>query len=142
MNLSFKEKNIWTSLIITLVVFGYYFARVFSASNQNTIDSSYFIELFISVVVVMIILEIVSHIILAVIYKKEVNESNDERDKLIELKGTRISYWILILGVFQAVAGLLMTKSPIMIANIILFFFVIAEIMGNSIKLYYYRKGI
>ena len=110
--------------------------------NQTTSDSANLIVLFIGVVIVMIILEIVSHIILAVIYKKEVNESSDERDKLIELKGIRISYWILIFGIFQAIVSLLMNKPPLMVANIILLFFVFAQIAGESIKLYYYRKGI
>jgi len=142
MNISFKEKSIWTSLITTIIVFGYYFTRVFNLLNQTTTDSTNLIVLFIGVVIVMIILEIVSHITLAVIYKKEVNESSDERDKLIELKGIRISYWILIFGIFQAIVSLLMNKSPLMVANIILLFFVFAQIVGESIKLYYYRKGI
>jgi len=139
MNISFKEKSIWTSLIITIIVFGYYFTRVF---NQTTDDSANLIVLFVGVVIAMIILEIVSHIILAVIYKKEVNESSDEREKLIELKGIRISYWILIFGIFQAIVSLLMNKPPLMVANIILLFFVFAQIFGESIKLYFYRKGI
>ena len=142
MNISFKEKSIWTSLIITIIVFGYYFTRVFNLLNQTTADSANLIVLFIGVVIVMIILEIVSHIILAVIYKKEVNESSDEREKLIELKGIRISYWILIFGIFQAIVSLLMNKPPLMVANIILLFFVFAQIVGESIKLYYYRKGV
>ena len=142
MNMSFKEKSIWTSLIITIIVFGYYFTRVFNLLKQTTTDSANLIVLFIGVVIVMIILEIVSHITLAVIYKKEVNESSDEREKLIELKGIRISYWILILGIFQAIVSLLMNKPPLMVANIILLFFVFAQIVGESIKLYYYRKGI
>ena len=142
MNMSFKEKSIWTSLIITIIVFGYYFTRVFNLLKQTTTDSANLIVLFIGVVIVMIILEIVSHITLAVIYKKEVNESSDEREKLIELKGIRISYWILILGIFQAIVSLLMNKPPLMVANIILLFFVFAQIIGESIKLYYYRKGI
>ena len=142
MNISFKEKSIWVSLIITIVVFGYYFTRVFGILNQSTGGTTEPIVLYIGVVIFMVILVIVSHILLAIIYTKEANDFNDERDKLIELKGTRISYWILILGIFQAVAGLLMTKSPIMIANVLLLFFVIAAIVGDSVKLYYYRKGI
>jgi hypothetical protein len=155
MNLSFKEKSLWTSLIITIVIFGYYFSRVFSALNQPTVDTSGLITLnqptvdtsglitlFIGVVFAMIVLEIVSHITLTAIYKKEANDFNDERDKLIELKAIRISYYILILGVFQAVVSLLMGKSPIMSTNIILLFFVVAQIAGDITQLVYYRKGI
>ena len=142
MNISFKEKSLWTSLIITIVIFGYYFSRVFSALNQPTVDTSGLITLFIGVVFAMIVLEIVSHITLTAIYKKEANDFNDERDKLIELKAIRISYYILILGVFQAVVSLLMGKSPIMSTNIILLFFVVAQIAGDITQLVYYRKGI
>jgi hypothetical protein len=142
MGISFKEKSIWTSLIMTIIIFGYYFTRVFNVLNQPTVDSTNLIVLFISVVIMMIMLEITIHIILGIIDNKNANEADDERDRLIDLKATKISYYILILGVFQAVAGLLMTKSPVIIANIILLFFVFAEIVGDSIRLYYYRKGI
>ena len=142
MNISFKEKSLWTSLIITIVIFGYYFSRVFSALNQPTVDTSGLITLFIGVVFAMIVLEIVSHITLTAIYKKEASDFNDERDKLIELKAIRISYYILILGVFQAVVSLLMGKAPIMSTNIILLFFVVAQIAGDITQLVYYRKGI
>jgi len=142
MNMSFKEKSVWTSLIITIIVFGYYFTRVFNILNQTTDGPTNLILLFIGAVIVMIIFEIVSHVILAVIYKKEVNESSDELEKLIELKGVKISYWILFFGIFQAIVNLLMNKPPLMVANILLLFFVFAQIVGESIKLYYYRKGI
>ena len=142
MNISFKEKSIWASSIITIIIFGYYFIRVFSALKQPQADSTNLIALFIGAIIVMIILEITIHIILGIINNKDANETGDERDKSIDLKATKTSYYILILGVFQAVACLLMTKSPIMIANIVLLFFVIAEIVGDSIRLYYYRKGI
>jgi hypothetical protein len=142
MGISFKEKSIWTSLIMTIIIFGYYFTRVFNLLNQPTTDHTNLITLFIGVVILMITLEITIHIIISIFDNKGTKETGDERDRLIDLKATKISYYILILGVFQAVAGLLMTKSPIMIANIILLFFVFAEIVGDSIRLYYYRKGI
>jgi len=142
MNLSFKEKSIWISLITTIIVFGYYFARVFGILNQSTGGTTELIVLYIGVVIFMVILVIVSHILLAIIYTKEANDLADERDKLIELKATKSSYLILVVGVFGTVGNLLTDKSPIMTANIILLFFVLAEIVGDSIKLYYYRKGV
>ena len=142
MNLSFKEKTIWTSLIITILVFSIYFIKVFSLLNEQNIDKTAIITLFIGVVVLMIIIEIVSHIILAIVYKKDVNIEIDEREKLIDLKSTQISYYILIFGVFQSGISLMTTASPFIIANIILFFFILAEIVGDSIRLYYFKRGV
>lgn len=142
MNISFKEKSIWASLIITIIVFGYYFVRVVSIFKEPVPDTSTLIGVFITMVVLMIIIQIVSQITLAIAFKKEANEGFDERDKLISLKATRISYWILILGVVNTILYLVLGTSPLLAANILWFMFIIAEICGDSIKLFYYRRGI
>ena len=140
--MSFKEKSVLGSLIFTVIVFGYYFTRAFGLINNTESGLADSAVLFIGVVILIIILEIILHTILAIVHRKESIQTNDERDNLIELKATRISYYILIFGILTAGISLLFVLTPLLLANIILFFFIIAEITGFSMQLYYYRKGV
>lgn len=142
MNMSFQEKSVWISLITTLLVFGYYFVKVIEWMTGGEIYGPEIIGLFIVVVVAMIVIEAVSHIALALSSVKEAELYEDERDQLIELKATRNAYYLLASGVWVAAGSMLLSPSPLMMANVILFFFILSEITGFSSQLFYYRKGI
>jgi len=140
--MSFKEKSILGSLIITIIVFGYYFLQVFKTTGSTLFEVANGISFFIGAVVLMVLLEIILHIILAITNKNESNQSNDERDKLIDLKATRISYYILVFGIFTVGVSMLFSFDTLLLANTMLLFFIIAEIVGFSMQLYYYRRGL
>ncbi len=142
MNMSFREKSIWISLAATVLIFGYYFANAFSALTSFNADNRGLIGLFIGVVVLMIIVEVVLNIILAIASRNQAAEAEDERDNLIRLKCIRISYLVLVFGVWTVAMSLLLSASPVAMANIIIFFFILAEIVGFSTQLLYYSKGI
>ena len=140
--MSFREKSIWVSLVATILIFGYYFANVFSYFTSFDVNNRELVGLFIGVVVLMVIVEVVLHIILAIAFKKETMEAEDERDNLIRLKATKVSYFVLVFGIWMMAISLLLSASPVAMANIIIFFFILAEIAGFSTQLFYYRKGI
>lgn len=140
--MSFKEKSILSSLILTVVVFGYYFVQAFNTIDSSLLEITNRVGFFIGAVVFMVLLEIVLHIVLAITNKNESNKPNDERDSLIELKATRISYYILVVGIFTVGISILFSFDTLLLANIMLLFFVIAEIVGFSMQLYYYRRGV
>ncbi|MFC1786184.1 hypothetical protein ACFLZA_02340 [Candidatus Neomarinimicrobiota bacterium] len=141
--MSFKEKSILGSLILTIVVFGYYFVQVFKTTDYSSLlEVTNGIGFFIGAVVLMVLLEIILHIILAITSKNESNQSDDERDKLIDLKATSISYYILVFGVFMVGVSMLFSFDTLLLANTMLLFFIIAEIVGFSMQLYYYRRGV
>ncbi|MBD3386672.1 hypothetical protein GF407_17345 [candidate division KSB1 bacterium] len=159
MNMSFQEKSIWICLVVILLISVPYFTFTFSAffeafSDPNPDDTNPFltIPLFIGACVLIAIVVAVLHIVLAIAFYKETEAGEDERDNLIELKATRISYFILVLGVWTTGASmflflLFLAKAnvfllPLAMANIIMFFFFLAEIVGWSIQLFYYRRGI
>jgi hypothetical protein len=81
----------------------------------------------------------VAHIFLTLLYRPE---KIDERDKLIELRATRIAYFILIFGVFLSIGSVLISTTPLITAHIVLFFFILAEVVKFITQLVYYRKGV
>jgi len=142
MMMSFQEKSTWVSLGITLLIFGAYFTFAFGVFSDAETPAGVLIPVFIATVVATTIIQAFLHTILGIAFNKEAEKGADERDHLIELRATRISYFILVFGVFATGVSMLLTASPIMMANIILFFFILAEVVGFSIQLFYYRRGI
>jgi len=140
--MSLQEKSIWISLVVTLLIFGYYFASAFRVFSDPAADQTKLIGLFIGAVVLMIIIEAVLHIVLAIAFKREAEKSEDERDKVIDLRARRISYFVLSFGVWTMGISVLVDASPLELATIMMFFFILAEAVGFSTQLFYYRRGI
>lgn len=140
--MSFHEKSIWITLIVTLAVFGFYFAQAITVFTNPELPDENLIGLFIVVVVFVIILQIILQSILAIIHRKEAEKDGDERDKLIELKATQTSYFVLVFGIWTTCISILAIHSPLIIANMILFFFIAAETIGYIKQIYHYRRGV
>ena len=141
MNLSYREKIIWISLISTVLIFGYYFFQAFRVFNNPDIENTTLVSLFIGVVILISIIQVVLIIILSIVNKKEAEKGGDERDKLIEAKATKISYFILSAGAWTTAFGILITSSAFILINVLIFFLIIAEIVGFSMQLIYHRRG-
>ena len=141
--MSFKEKSIWISLIVTILIFGFYFVFAFTEMKNNSPEGALgtIAGIFIGVIILIIVMEIILHSVIAIVFRKEASEKEDERDKIIELKGSRFSYIILAVGVWITGFSLFFVSSPIMMAHILLLFFILAEITGFATQLYFYRRG-
>ena len=137
--MTYKEKGIWISLVTTLLIFGYYFVKAFQMANSGGVGHKDFAIFFVSIIVMIIIVEIISHIILTIAHRPE---TEDERDQLIELKATRNAYYILVAGVWIAIGQFWFSTAPLLVIHIILFFFILGEILSDITKLVYYRRGI
>ena len=139
--MSFQEKGIWVSLISTLLLFGYYFSKAIGIYNNPEVDDYSLIALFIGIVTLIVVIQIVLQSVIAIVNRREAEKGKDERDKLIELKVTKISYYVLVFGVWITLFSMMFNSSLIMMANVIMFFFVLSQIIGFSLQLFYYRRG-
>ncbi|MBC8191583.1 MAG: hypothetical protein ISR87_05595 [Candidatus Marinimicrobia bacterium] len=142
MNLSYQEKSIWASLIITSLMFIYYFSRVLGVVANPDIPESSLIIVFIGVITVTIFAQIVIQSIMAIIYRDEVKDGGDERESLIRLKATSISHYVLISGVWIACMTFYLNPSALMLMNVFIVFFVVSEIVGFVTQLIYYQRGV
>ena len=142
MNLSYQEKSIWASLIITSLMFIYYFSRVLGVVANPDIPESSLIIVFIGVITVTIFAQIVIQSIMAIIYRDEVKDGGDERESLIRLKATSISHYVLISGVWIACMTFYLNPSALMLMNVFIVFFVVSQIVGFVTQLIYYQRGV
>ncbi|NQV42242.1 MAG: hypothetical protein HQ506_07815 [Candidatus Marinimicrobia bacterium] len=142
MNLSYQEKSIWASLVITSIMFIYYFSRVLGVIANPEIPETTLIIVFIGVITVTIFAQVVIQSIMAIIYRDEVKEGGDERETLIRLKATSISHYVLISGVWIACMSFYLNPSALMLMNVFIVFFVVSEIVGFVTQLIYYQRGV
>ena len=156
MNFSYKEKSLITSLVVTLLIFGWYFFGVFSNITETPSEQFDFND----VIRVIILIAILEGIIKWFFSKKDEADLVDERDKLIDTKSYRNSYWTLCIGAWFILMQLLFEasgiwsisdhlslqhlifSSPTYIAHLLLLFFVLSEVIHFSTQLFYYRKGV
>ena len=139
MNLSYREKSIWGTLAATLVVYGYYFASIFSGAQPSQINGTAVGRLM-SAVFVIVVIEVVYHIIIAAASKIE---PKDERDILIETKAYRNAYFLLVADLFLLMGILvLIGLTPFLTVNLMLLSVVVSEIVKYLTQLFFYRRGI
>jgi hypothetical protein len=97
MNMSFREKSIWISLISTLLIFGDYFLNIIALGNlPEQVAKTAALELSIRAFVLIIIVEIIFQTMLALSNRKPAKLGADERDNLFEYKGNNFGYTVLV----------------------------------------------
>ncbi len=151
MDLSFQEKSILGSFIITICLFGAYFIDVFElVISENSTEILSLPGRLMGIVLAVVAVEIIYHIAIAIFAK---DEGTDERDRLIAAKSTQIAYYILAVGCVTAVGHLFFStlkeassgisaETTILAANVIVFAFILAEVVGFGLQLFYYRRGV
>jgi nucleoside recognition membrane protein YjiH len=87
------------------------------AVNPEIINSfKFWGKAFVILIPIAIVAQIIIHIIFAIINKMVTNEdmptTDDERDKLIELKSIRISHWIFTIGFMLAMGSQAIDMKP------------------------------
>lgn len=139
--MTYHEKSIWVSLVSTVIIFSMYFFQAFTIMNDPGRPDSTLVTYFIVAVIVAITIQIVTQIFFAVTDRKAVEAGMDERDKSIDLKTNRISYYVLVFGIWVGVATQALESNSTLLINILMLSFVVAELVTYISKLVIYRRG-
>jgi hypothetical protein len=150
--MSFQEKNITVTLVNFTLILGYFLIRVLQMAATETFTAPNLFRLWgiviVAAIVVTIAATILTHIVSAIIEairtgekEPEIEDIADERDKLIDLRGTRITYTVSSLGVFVAMLTFTFGQPPLVMFTLLIFFGVLAQIVGDVTRLLLYRKG-
>jgi len=148
--MSFHEKSIWAMLSANILVYGWYFYNMIQVAiaapiGQKPIAIAVIASHIVITIVALIIISIVSHIVIALHSVKkdgEVDDSEDERDTLIKLRGESKSGAILGLGVVITIAMILLGNGPFWTANMLLAALILSETVAGIFKLIDYRRGV
>ncbi|MCD9022598.1 hypothetical protein [Cohnella silvisoli] len=148
--MSYQEKKNIVSLIGTLLVFVFYCLYVFERYPEATLNSTETFSFWASVILILIpvsiVAKIIIYIVFNIIYRISTNEKEpsfaDELDKIIELKATRNSHYVFIIGFVLAMGSLVIDLPPYMMFIILIFSGFVSEMVGVITQLYLYRKGV
>src|SRR5262245_38967790 len=115
MDLSFQEKSLWLMFVGLVGSFAFYFVTVLPTHAVDVLPQQ--VVLFVLAVVLLVVMQIVGHVVIAIVDRRA---ETDERDRLIELKGTRNAAYVLATGVFLALCAALVTKGNFVFTHVLL----------------------
>jgi hypothetical protein len=149
--MSNRENSIAVSLVSTLLILVYYLVN-WVQIYQEGLNSAQIFRLWVVVIIASIVLNIAGNILTNIVINivhaiktqkaEEVRLIEDERDKLIELKGVKVSYIALSFGVFFSMLTFALGQPPLVMFSLIIFFSLTAEILGDLSQFYFYRRGV
>ena len=95
-----------------------------------------------------IITSIFTHIVAAIVHAVKTGEEDpkfddieDERDKLIDLRGTRVTYFVSSLGVALSMLTFVLGQPALVMFSMLIFFGIFSQIIGDISRLVIYRRG-
>ena len=150
--MSFQEKNVTVSLVNFTLILGFFSIRVFQMIQGGSFAEANVFRLWgITIalaVIVTIFATILTHIFSAIIHaiktgeeKPTVEDIEDERDKLIDLRGTKLTYVVSSLGVFFSMLTFVFGQPPLVMFTLLIFSGLVAQVIGDVRRLYLYRRG-
>ena len=149
--LSFQEKSLIASAVGSLliyVIYGWQVLQRYQAGNYDMAGTLVFgsraIFLLIGIQVIFEVIMIVALVIVIAIVTREEEDPSfvDERDKLIELKGTAYQFAIFGTGFFLAMGAMALGQPPEVMFVVFMTAIMLAGLIGSAAKLYLYRRGV
>jgi hypothetical protein len=139
--MSFREKSAWISMLSILAIYGFYFWSLFQTTAVRQMERFHSGPLLLQTIVVLVAVQIVLHVAVAIRKPREAQAPRDERERLIELKATRIGFAGLASGVVVA-CFLGALNPPILFStNSLLFVLVASEVLRSAGQIVYFRLG-
>jgi hypothetical protein len=149
--MSYQEKNITVSLANFTLILGFYLFRIFQMIRGGGFNSANVFRLWGIVIALAvgvtifatILTHIVSNIVEAIKTRQEpyIEDIADERDKLIDLRGTKITYLVSSIGSGLSMLTFVLGQPPLVMFTLLIFTGVVAQIIGDITRLYLYRRG-
>jgi hypothetical protein len=141
----FREKTAWISLVTMLAVFGAFYGAV----GAGAIVGVATVHFLILSVLAVIVLQVAATVVAAGLSRDDDPRSpRDERERLIELKATRIAFYVMIITVFAAMFVLIHT--PLMgfhvgapqLALWVTGGVILGDVVKNAAQIIYFRRGV
>jgi hypothetical protein len=149
--MSYQEKSIAVSLVTHLLIVVYYLVNLFQMQQAGGLVSTKVFSLWaiviVSTIIVNILGNILTNIVLSIVQAIKTRSEHvekfieDERDKLIGLKGSKVSYIAFSLGVLASMLTFAFGQPPLVMFSLLILASIVGEITGDLSQLYLYRKG-
>lgn len=149
--MAYQQITIIVTLVSHLLILGYYLVNMIRMVQEGGLVESRVFSLWAVVIVATIVITIIGIILTTIMISivravktgtvEEETFIVDERDKLIDLRGERVSYVVYSLGVFLSMLVFVLDQPPLVMFSLLILAGILGGISGNIFKLYYYRRG-
>ena len=136
--MSFREKSAWVTLTAILLVFVLFMLHAPHLADPGLWE----IHILLACIVAFVLIELIAYLVLRLRYSEDARTPKDERERLIDLKATRLAARVYVIGSFLAVfVGLHVAHDGRAVGSLVLVAFVIAEVVNYGARIFYYRRG-
>lgn len=139
--MTFREKILWVAMLPTLGLWTWYFASVVGAWRMGTIDEGLFFGRMIFAVIAGVVVQVAAIAAIAILNPKEANAKRDERERVLQHRGTAAAYFVLSFGTVTIVGGSYFDWTKFAVVNAFLFVFLLAEIVRGAVEIRGLRRG-
>lgn len=152
-NFSTREKNLWSELLVDIVVGLFYFPKMinmmFSGADLTGKGMA-------GLITETVILAIVTGVIISIfLHTQKKPEQVDERDHLFDARGSRIAFAVLALCIALIMGNIIVYEmlpevakdravlnlSSVVIAHLLLLSLFLSSVIKTIVQLYFYRRG-
>jgi hypothetical protein len=138
MEMSFREKSAWISLVLIVAVFGPYFwlvGRSFMGVSHVHAGTQF------ALITLFVVLEIVVHIAIALQSPRDARAPKDEREMLIDLMATRAAFYVLFGGALASIFTMHFRFNVWQLSQCVLLSIVVAELVKFARQVVLFRRG-
>ena len=139
--MSFQEKSRWIALVANLIAWGWYFVTL-ARLPAGLPDERGLLGLMVPIFVAVAIINIVGHIVVAVLKPSEATSELDEREKAIASRAAAIGYTVLCVGIAVALGATLWFWTVFYAVNAVMFAFILAECVRYGVEIAAFRRGL
>lgn len=148
--MDYQERKSIINMLSTIIVLGIYYWSVFERFESQIMSTDEQLQFWAKAILIAIPISIGNKIVVMIVFalinyiitREEISCFEDERDKLIELKSTRNSYFIFGMGFVFSLVVLAFGYPPKYMFIALILAGISSEIFDNLSQLYYHRKGV
>ena len=147
--MSYKQKSVVISLASHILVLAYFAIKLNQFYKAGPLIPGQLFRLWGVIILLQILINIlgniITNIVTSAIQMAKTNEIEDfvedERDKMIELKGTRNAYIFFSLCVALSMLAFVLNQPPLVMFNLLILSSLLAGIFESISQLFMYRRG-
>jgi hypothetical protein len=139
--MSFREKSAWISFVCLLLFGALYAWHAVSGESFRMRGIGPMVFVF-GTMAALVALEIALHVAIALQSPKEARTPKDERERLIDLRASRVAFYALLIGTFSSIgAGMhLPGSSRFLMANWMMGSIIVTGLVRFGTQIALYRR--
>jgi len=137
--MSFREKSAWISFVLVFLFGGLWLSNVIQTEFLGLRSDS--MHAFLATLVGLIVAEIGLHVAIAIQSPRDARTPKDEREKLIDLRASRVGFYVLMIGAWASIATMhIRGTNKFTIVQAMMGAIIIATLTRFAVQIALYRR--